>query len=238
MTPDTAVPTLPELLRSLFTYYPATAIGSLSALVVGTAGVIQTLNTLVYNRTKATYEFLEKQLAIETQTRRELERKLDEKIQKNDPDVVRTDTRAKLSPLKYIKILAIVSLVMTLASIPFGHRVRVLIAQYAQASSTCQTNIDSLQYQLGEVSAPFAPAELLRVLKTAPTGDSHGKLDGHSYDLDMLANRRFVYRGEGPAVLVGSSIRGLVITAPKGEKVLFIIKPETNSVKAKVRGDN
>ena len=225
---DPNVPSLPELLRNLFTYYPAVVFGSLSGIVIGTAGVIQTLNTLINNKTKATNEFLEKQLTFETQRRIELDRKLNEKMEKpafQDND----DAPRRLSPVRYIKILAVIGAVLTLVSIPFGRRVRNLIEQYAQSSTMDRNTINSLQSQLDLISSPFGSSELLKVLQAPRESRYRSQIDGHAYDLDRLTSRRFVYKGQEPAVLVGSSTKGLLITSSSGKRFVLIVKSETEA---------
>jgi hypothetical protein len=227
MISDPNVPSLPELLRNLFTYYPAAAIGSLTATVVGTAGVIQTLNTLVNSKIKATNEFLAKQLEVESRRRMELDQKLNEKMEKVALPIGGGTRR--LSPVKYIKVLAVTGCILTLVLVPFGSRVRALIGQYAQTSAEDQNTISSLESQLDLVSAPFSYSEILRVLQASPESSHRLQADGHTFDLDKLADKRFVYKGQGPAVLIGSNTKGLLLTGFNGKRFVLLVKAETEA---------
>jgi hypothetical protein len=236
---DNNEPGLQELLSKLVTLHLVFVISSVASIAIGSAALIQTLNTLIQAKIKATNEWLSKQLETETRRRQEAEQemvRLREELKRYEkleelvaqpPTPLQPSLQKIPSPSRYIKIAGLVAAILTLAAVPMSSLLRQQIENYASRSHDDQQANRVLTDKLNTLSSPFTSSDLIELVQ-APKQKTRtqGTLDGHSYDLDKLTNRAFTYQGAKPALLIASDTNRLTISSPGKKRFTILIKPE------------
>lgn len=198
-----------------------------TALVVGTATMIQTLNTLVLGRYKAQIELLDKELERRDQELSECKDALN--AERNRPAV--SLAQATIPPVlnprprlvrRWIIGVGLAGLTLALISIPFSDTFKKTLSAYRYQSSESK----KLAIEVDSVAKPFTIEQLLNVYKSQPEF-SHNTtgVDGRVFDLDHSPNKKFIYSGSQPAVLVGKSTKGLLLTSANDNRFELLITP-------------
>jgi hypothetical protein len=213
-------PRIPEeLLHDVGLYSPYFVSVAVS-LVLGTATIMTGAYSILDRKTKIVIDITDRRL-------RETEARLEECKEKLKDSQTSTVPKPVPSlPVRHgwrnLLITAAIGVLLVLATIPYS---RSLSSAFQRYTTQAQQNSDC-KAQLALISNPFDVSQMLSIERQALERKAPPlNLDGHALDLDYIKERKFQYQGDQPAILVGSTIRGLSINSASKSKFRILLMP-------------